>query len=255
LAGAILVAVSACSAPQPATVSKTAAMTAATTAAPENLREKYDELRRSGGSVFEVDPAASAVRVFVFRGGRAPRLGHNHVLSAPRFQGYIYLPPGAQASSDAPASFDTRARGARFELAFRLDELVIDDPELRRSYGPAFASTLAPEDLKSLREHMLGPDNLQADRFPIFGVQGLEIAGEAPRFAAKVGLNLHGHVQEIWLPLEVEGLPERIAVRGSFVLAQSDFGVQPYSVLGGFIAVEDRIVVEFRLEGKPLGHD
>jgi len=221
--------------------------------AAQDLRTRYAAFAQAGGAAYQIDPASSSVRIFVFRGGRAPRLGHNHVLAAPKFQGMVFLPAAATSSSDVSApSWDMRARGARFDLEFRLDELTVDDPAIRSGLGPAFASMLSPEDLQSLREHMLGPDYLQAAQYPFFRVRALELAGESPHFAAKVDLQLHGQDRETWIPLQVEGLPDRISVRGSFVLAQSEFGVQPYSVLGGFIAVDDRIIVEFQLEGKPL---
>jgi hypothetical protein len=51
------------------------------------------------------------------------------------------------------------------------------------------------------------------------------------------------------VPLTVTGWPERLQVTGSLVLRQTDFGVQPLSVLGGLLAVEDAVVVEFTLQG------
>jgi len=51
------------------------------------------------------------------------------------------------------------------------------------------------------------------------------------------------------VPLSVEGLPDSITVTGSFVLRQTDFGAQPYSVLGGLLAVKDEVVIEFKLTG------
>jgi polyisoprenoid-binding protein YceI len=53
----------------------------------------------------------------------------------------------------------------------------------------------------------------------------------------------------MWVPLSVEGLPDRLSVTGSLVLRQTDFGVQPYSVLGGMLAVQDEVIIEFKLLG------
>lgn len=57
--------------------------------------------------------------------------------------------------------------------------------------------------------------------------------------------------REQWLPLTVEGLPDKLSVSGTFILRQSDFGGAPYSVAGGLLAVKDEVVVvvEFRLAG------
>lgn len=200
------------------------------------LMAEYSALSTANGTVFTLDPSQSTVRIYVFRGGRAAAAGHNHVLSAPRFVGFFYLPA-------------TGAANGRFDLAFRLDQLEIDNPKYRSALGSDFASILSPEAIKGAREHMLGVNNLQADQFPFVRVHSLQITGEAPKFAAKVQIEMHGQQHAMWIPLTVEGLPERLAVAGTFVLRQTDFGVQPYSVLGGFLAVQDAVVIEFKLLG------
>jgi len=212
------------------------AMTGAAAPVGPSLQATYDALAAGGGRVFALDPARSDVRIYVFRGGRAAKVGHNHVLSAPRFTGFFHQPGSAAAES-------------RFDLEFRLDELEIDRPEHRAGLGAAFASVLSPEAIQGTREHMLGESNLEADKYPFVRIHSLEITGESPRFAARVQVHMHGQSREIWVPLQVEGLPERLSVAGSFVLRQTDFGAQPYSVLGGLIAVKDEVVIDFRLVG------
>jgi YceI-like domain len=201
-----------------------------------DLQAIYSELGRAGGRVFTVAPEDSAVRIYAFRAGRAARLGHNHVLSAPQFTGFLYLPTSGAANG-------------RFDLLFRLDQLEIDDPAYRSTLGAAFSAVLSPEDIDSTREHLLGADGLQADRFPFVRIHSLQISGETPKFAAKVQVEMHGQKREMWIPLDVEGLPNRLSVSGSFVLRQTDFGAPPYSLLGGLLSVQDEVVLDFRLAG------
>lgn len=196
----------------------------------------YAERARLGERVDRLDPATSAVHIYAFRGGRAARLGHNHVLTAPQFTGFVHFPPGDPM-------------GGGFDLQFRLDQLRLDDAAERARLGAAFSGTLDEADIASTREHMLGEDNLQAARYPFVRLRALRLAGEPPACAAQVEVTLHGHAQEIWLPLHVEITASGLVVSGSFVLRQSDFGVTPYSILGGAIAVQDEVVVEFRLAG------
>jgi hypothetical protein len=200
------------------------------------LKTMYSDLGKSGGKVFALDPKTSAVQIYVFRAGAAARVGHNHVLSAPQFSGFFHLPSNGTSS-------------ARFDLEFRLDQLEIDNPLYRSTLGSAFSSLLPAGAIEGTREHMLGEDNLQADRFPFVRIHSLQIAGEAPKFAAKVEVEMHGQKREIWVPLNVEGLPEKLSVTGSFVLRQTDFGAQPYSILGGLLAVQDEVTIEFKLVG------
>lgn len=210
---------------------------AATPGQQAGLAATYAEAAKAGGRLYALDPAASSVRILVFRGGRTARLGHNHVLSAPRFEGFVLVP------DDGPEH-------ARFDLAFRLDQLEVDDPALRRELGPGFATVIPPEAVAATREHMLGEDNMQAARFPDVRIHSQRIVGTAPYFAAEVAVELHGVTRTLWLPLTVEGLPGQVSAEGSFVLRQSDFGVKPYSVLGGLLAVQDAVLVRFKLLGR-----
>jgi hypothetical protein len=201
-----------------------------------DLKSIYAELAKTGGTLFALDPKKSTVRIYAFRSGRFANLGHNHVLSAPEFTGFFYLPSDSVVNS-------------RFDLEFHLDKLEIDNPVIRTKSGKAFSSKLSPEAISSTREHMLSDDNFQANRFPFVHIHSLQISGEAPKFAAKIQINMHGQTREMWVPLNVEGLPDRLTVSGSFVLRQTEFGVQPFSVLGGQLAVQDEVVIEFELIG------
>lgn len=58
---------------------------------------------------------------------------------------------------------------------------------------------------------------------------------------------------EMRTALTVKGLPDHLTVDGALVLRQSDFGVKPLSVLGGLLAVQDEVIVEFKLSGEKHG--
>ncbi len=192
------------------------------------------------GLAYQMDPAASTVRIYAFRGGAARSFGHNHVLSAPLFTGQVLWPAQAPVPS-------------HFSLEFRLDALALDRPEDRAALGAAFSTRLTPALVESTREHMLGPFNLQADRFPLVRIRSDQIAGEEPKFAARISVELHGQRQLLWVPLTVRRQPERLQVDGALVLLQSDFGVAPYALLGGLLAVQDALVVEFSLQAVASG--
>jgi polyisoprenoid-binding protein YceI len=192
--------------------------------------------QQAGARVFAVDPVASSVRIYAFRGGRAAFAGHNHVLSTHDFSGMVFLP--AKSISDA-----------RFDLQFPLNSLIVDDAGLRQETGGAFATTLDDSDIQGTRAHMLGPDNLDAVRFPDLRVHATAIAGELPRLVATVALSLHGQTCSLLIPLEVHVDADKLRVSGSFAFRQTDFGVTPYSILGGLLSVQDAVSVDFQLAG------
>lgn len=194
-------------------------------------------LRSAPGRLMQLLPAQSQVRMYVFRAGRAAQLGHNHVLSAPAFEGFFYLSDSGLAES-------------HFGLEIRLDQLVFDLPAHRAALGPAFAAVLSEAAIAATRENMLGPNNMQAEQFPTVRIRSLGISGEAPKLWARLSVEMHGQTRAMDVPLKVTGLPQSLQVSGSLVLRQSDYGVQPFSVMGGLLAVQDGVLVEFSLVGE-----
>lgn len=165
--------------------------------------------------------AADELRVLVFRGGSAARLGHNHVLRA----------------GDLRVSWPA----AGPVLRFRLDALAIDPPALRAALGPAFASAVDDSARDGTRANLLRA--LEAAAHPEVVVTTLQQVGEGPRRAVEAEISLHGVTRRQWFVAEVQ---DRRA-RGEVVIRQSDFGIQPFTVLGGLLAVQDALVVQFEL--------
>ncbi|MET0518827.1 MAG: YceI family protein, partial [Burkholderiaceae bacterium] len=192
------------------------------------------EPARGDGRLYRIAAADSVVRIHVYRAGRAARLGHNHVLTLPRLRGWVWLP-------------DEGLDDAGFGLDFRLDEMALDLPEQRAALGPGWASAVSPEAVAATRANMLGEGNLQAGRYPLARLRSLQLRGELPQLVAELEIELHGQRRRQWLALRVEPDGPRLRARGAFVLRQSEFGIAPFSVLGGLLAVGDELSVEFEL--------
>lgn len=171
--------------------------------------------------VAEARSDGNELRVIVFRGGAAARLGHNHVLRA------------ADLHVDWPAAGPT--------MRFRLDALEVDPPALRAALGPVFASVVDDGDRAGTRTNLLKA--LQADANPEVAVRTLQQVGEGARRAVEAEITLHGVVCRQWFVVQVEGK----RARGEVVIRQSDFGIQPFTVMGGLLAVKDELVVQFEL--------
>lgn len=167
------------------------------------------------------EPGGDGLRILVFRGGTAARLGHNHVLRA------------ADLRVGWPAAGPV--------LSFRLDALDIDPPALRAGLGPVFASAVDDEARAGTRANLLKA--LDAASHPEVVVRTLQQVGEGPRLAVEAEITLHGVTRRQWLVVEVDGR----RARGEAVVRQSDFGVQPFTVMGGLLAVRDELVVQFEV--------
>jgi len=167
------------------------------------------------------DGSGDELQVLVFRGGTAARLGHNHVLRA------------GDLRVEWPAAGPV--------LRFRLDALAVDPLALRERLGPAFASAVDDEARAGTRTNLLKA--LDAATHPEVVVRTLQQLGEGGRRAVEAEITLHGVTRRQWFVAEVDGR----RARGEVVLRQSDFGIQPFTVLGGLLAVQDALIVRFAL--------
>jgi polyisoprenoid-binding protein YceI len=228
---AILLSACQLTAPQPAV--------APAVPAPQDLRAPYARLARDGARVYALDAAASTVRIYVFRGGKVAKVGHNHILGVSQFEGYAAMPGDSAAQ-------------ARFDLRVPLASLVIDDPAWRALTGENFGGERSASDIEGTRRNMLGPKVLDAGHFPNLDIRSVSIQGDWPELVAETAITLKGQTRTQWLPLQVQRQADSLRATGTFVLRQTDFGIEPFSVLGGLMAVQDEVVVRFELVGRTL---
>ncbi len=198
--------------------------------------------QRGEGRLYRVDAATSQVRIHVFRAGRLAKVGHNHVIGVERLTGQVFVPNDGIA-------------GAGVELAFRLDDLAIDKPEWRAPLGPEFASTPSASDVAGTRANLLKA--VDGDRFPVIAMRSTAVAGAFPVLALQLAVDWHGHTRTLEVPVRVtrpSGDAGHTALRtqGALVLRQSDFGITPFSVLGGLLAIQDELTVDVDVSASPV---
>lgn len=193
----------------------------------------YRQAAARGEAVYRIEPERSLVAIDVRRGGPLARLGHDHVVSSRGVQGYVTL--GLR----------------RADLYVALDRLAVDDPALRKAAG--FDTQPSTADIEGTRANML-ERVLQVERHPRLLVQVRQGAGGTGGAKAgddmEIAITLHGVTRKQQIPVQLEVDRDSITARGAFSVLQSDFGITPFSILGGAIAVQDRLAVRFELRGK-----
>lgn len=192
-----------------------------------------------GGTLYRVDGDASDLRIYVFRGGRAPTMGKNHVIAAPELQGFVAL------HSDLPTD-------ARFVFGLHLDRLDLDPPALRKETGGSFAKPLTEDQIEGTRDNMLGPTVLDAEQHPELVLRSVAVGGDWPMLVAKVEVALHGRTHIYDSLMEVRREDDTLTARGSLVVRQTDFGIEPMTVLGGLLGIQDALGVEYHIVTKRL---
>lgn len=188
---------------------------------------EYARAAARGEPVYRIDPARSRVVVHVHRGGPLARFGHDHVVAIRSVRGYAAFAPS----------------GARADLYAPLAELTVDEPVLRAEAG--LDTTPSPADIEATRRNML-ERVLEVERFPFVAVRLEAGAGDAGRYRAEV--SLHGVTRTVALAARLhESGGGLLQANGQFAVRQTDFGITPFSLLGGALRVEDRLDVAFEL--------
>ena len=177
----------------------------------------------------------SDIRFLVYRDGPFGFLGHNHVVQAKHFTGEIYLAPEFNDSG--------------FSLNLPVDKFVIDASEARASEGPDFSKQPSESDVAETREHMLGPDALDAADYPDIHIRSVNLERTGNSSVVTVRIDFHGVTRDLTVPIAIEQLDDRIVVTGEFQLKQTDYSIKPFSFLGGAIRVADIVNVHFKIVG------
>jgi hypothetical protein len=184
----------------------------------------YRQAEASGNRILRIDPASSLVTIDVRRGGVLARLGHDHVVASRDVRGYVDL------------------TGGRADLYVQLDRLTVDEPGLRAEAG--LTTQLAAEAIDGTRRNML-EKVLESERFPFALIHVSRLAMEQSRL--QVEITLHGTLKSYEIPLQIKSLPAGVEISGRMSLNQTDFGIVPFSVLGGALQVQDRVDLRFRI--------
>jgi polyisoprenoid-binding protein YceI len=162
-------------------------------------------------------------------------LGHNHLVEVRGLRGALRRLNGG---------------GGLAQLGFRVDEMRVDDPAARALAGSDFAQTPDAAAVTGTRANMLGEKVLNAARWPEIQVSARIADLAAAQPLADIQVSLHGVGRRYQTPVRIQASPGRVSVTGSLFLRQSDFGMAPFSVLGGALQVRDAIEVDFRVVGR-----
>jgi len=207
----------ACSQLPPPAAAPIAAPAAASPAAPQQA---------GAGPLLRIDSARSLIVVTVRRGGVLARLGHDHVVASHAITGTV-----------APAQ-------NRADFTFRLDEMKIDEADLRQIAG--LDKQPSADAIEGTRHNML-TKVLDAERYPLVQVHAERGAAGQP---LQVAITLHGVTRTLAIPVDLREENGVITVKGTVNLKQTDFGLTPFSVMAGAMSVQDQMELRFELSSR-----
>lgn len=184
----------------------------------------YLQAESAGHKILHIDAQQSLIAITVHRGGSLARLGHDHIVASRNLNGFA-------APDDGRADFH-----------FRLDEMTVDEPALRREAG--FDTQPSADAIEGTRVNML-TKVLEADRFPFVLLHAERLA--ATDAMLRLTITLHGVTRSVEVPTQIEDSADGLTASGTLSLLQSEFGITPMSVLGGAIQVLDQMDMRFRI--------
>lgn len=187
------------------------------------------------GRELPLDTGQSRIALRVYRGGRLARMGHNHVLEVTDLRGRLKRLQGG---------------GGLAKLVFGVEGIAVDDRAARARAGDDFAQQPDAAAIAGTRRNMLGAKVLDAANWPEVRIVARvdDLAAAAP--VAEVYVSVRGVVYGYQTPVSVELRGTQARVSGALTVRQSDFGIQPFAVLGGALLVRDQVEADFVIVGR-----
>jgi len=177
---------------------------------------------------FDVDVESSHVYVKVFS---STRLGHEHGVEGKFKAGKVAL-------------------GGTGEFVFDMTSFAADGQAARKYVG--LENSVNANEQKKVTDAMRGDKVLDVERFPtaVFRITAVapvdkQPAGDPGTYRLEGVFTLHGTEKTIAFNAAVEktNKPGVSKMTGSFPILQTDYGVTPYSALGGLAKVADKLEI------------
>lgn len=199
------------------------------------VQAKPPQPTANGERAWRINGQQSLIAVTVRRGGALARLGHDHLVASRDIHGHAMQQDGGPGQAD---------------LHFRLDQMSVDEPELRRQAG--FDTQPGVDAISGTRNNML-TRVLQAQLFPLVAIHATwpaRLAGSS-LVELRLAITLHGVTRTIDTQADIATQGGALAIDGTLRLNQSDFGIVPFAVMGGALAVKDGLDLRFHIVAEP----
>ena len=162
-----------------------------------------------------IETVSSSITVHAYKSGLFSFAGHDHIIKAPISSGTL----------------DKMKRTVEFVI--RVNDMQVLDP------GES------DKNKAEIRSTMLGPNLLEAEKYPEIRFHSTEIKQLTPKTLEVHGeLVLHGVPRPLTLKITEEG----DHYVGQAKLKQTDYGLTPVSVAGGTVKVKDEVLIEFSIK-------
>ncbi len=198
--------------------------------------------RDAAAEEFEIDTENSLIAVITHKAGIIALVSHNHLIYAQDYDATLNI-DGDDLTS------------ATFRISFPTKNLVVSDNEGHERWNPAILRAgilekplekTSPKNRAKIREHMLSQKQLHAKKFPKIAAKLTQVReddaeepGHTHTHLATLELTLHGQTVTHDFPTTMAFDEGVLHIEALVTCNFSDFGIKPYSALGGAIKNQD----------------
>ncbi len=181
---------------------------------------------------YRLVPEDSTFTVQAFAEGLLSAFGHDPVIAIRDFHGEAEFVPGT-------------LENARLKVTVDANSLTITNAKKEKD---------RLEIERSMREQVLEVEKYPQIVFSSSNISASRMAEGRYRTRIIGDLMLHGFTQKnIWISGEATISSDRLRAQGTFSLKQSDFGIKPFSAVGGTIKLKNELKFEFDVVAKKEG--
>lgn len=204
----------------------------ATQTQPANFPDSFYR-QAEPNQIYTINSQFSQIVVTVRRGGLMARLGHDHIVASNHVQGLIFL--------------DQENQLCKAQLFVPLAILDVDNLQLRA----AAAMTTKPStaDIEGTTSNML--KSIEAEKFPFAQLQSEDCSGALNNQPVPVALSIHGVTHNRALEISLHQTDNgQLFISGDFDILQTDFAIEPFSIMNGLIKVQNKLQLSFQIRAQ-----
>jgi len=181
---------------------------------------------------YRLAPEKSTFIVQSFAEGLFSAFGHDPIIGIREFSGEAQFVPGTFENASVTLNINTRALTLSGEVKEK------DRAEIERA----------------MREQVLEVETYPEILFSSANISASRIAEGRYRVRIIGDLTLHGVTQKnIWISAEAKLNDSLLRTQGEFSLKQTDFGIKPFSAVGGTIKLKNELRFTFDIAAEKEG--
>jgi polyisoprenoid-binding protein YceI len=190
----------------------------------------------AGAKTYTLNAGSSELYAQVFKDAStiAAGLSHDHVVVANSWTG--------------TATWDPANIGAcKVSITVPVSGLKNDDPSWRTKVG--FTSMLSDSQIEEVKGHMVGSGQLNAASYSTMTFTATACAAAGDKVNVTGNLGIHGVSKSVTLPMKITADASSFSASGVLSINQSDYGITPFSALGGALKNQDSVRIVVKVKG------